>query len=151
MTKHGTILLIEDEPNDVLLVKKAFAEIDLCNPLQVVYTHTDAIRYLSGDGIYENRASFPLPFLVLLDLKIPDEGGFVVLRWLHDRPGLRKKFNVVVMSASSPDAEIQLAYELGAQSFLLKPLEYRQLVGTLRRVKEYWIDLNVLPGDLAPS
>jgi CheY-like chemotaxis protein len=149
MTRHGTILLIEDDANEVLLIKKALAELEVCNPVQTVYVAADAIRYLSGDGVYENRASFPLPFLVLLDLNMPDEGGFAVLRWLHERPGLRKKFNLIVLSAASPEPEIQLAYELGAQSFLLKPLEYRQLVGCFRRIKEYWIDLNVMPGDIA--
>lgn len=148
MTKHGTILLIEDDADDILLIKKAFLEGEVTSPLQTVNSYEDAVKYLSGDGIYSNRVSFPLPFLILLDLTIPGEGGFAFLRWLYERPGLRKKFTVIALSTSVPDTEIQLAYELGAQSYLLKPLEYLQLVATVRRVKEYWIDLNLLPGDI---
>jgi len=70
------------------------------------------------------------------------------LRWLYERPGLRKHFTVVLLGAPGPEQEIQLAYELGAQSYLVKPPQYRQLVEALQRLKDYWIDLNRLPGDL---
>lgn len=147
MTKHGTILLIEDGVDDVLMYKKVFAEAGVYCPVQVIHNDADAVKYLSGEGVYGNRDSYPLPFLVLLDLALPQEGGFGVLRWLHDRPGLRKKFNVIVLSPDAPGADVQLAYELGAQSFLLKPSDHPRFLDAVRRVKEYWIDLNLRPED----
>lgn len=149
MTKHGTILLIEDDANEVVQIRKAFDEVEAACPLHIVFNPGDAIQYLSGEGAYANRDAFPLPFLIILNLKLPDEGGFTLLRWLYERPGLRKKFNLIVLASPSPEQEIQLAYELGAQSFLFRTPDYRQLVQTLRGVKEYWIGLNVLPRDVA--
>ena len=148
MTKHGTVLLVEDDSDNALLIKKAFVEADLISPLHTVNSYKDAVAYFSGDGMYANRTSFPLPFLVLLNLKMGGEDGFAVLRWLFERPGLRKKFTVVALSAAEPEADIQLAYELGAQSYLSKPVNYAELASTVRRVKQYWIELNLLPGDL---
>jgi CheY-like chemotaxis protein len=81
-------------------------------------------------------------------LKLAREEGFAVLRWLYERPGLRKKFPVVVWSAGDPAQDIQLAYELGAQSCLVKPIDHQQLRTVVQRVKDYWIELNLLPGDL---
>jgi CheY-like chemotaxis protein len=148
MTKHGTILLIEEDADDLLRIKKGLVEAEVLSPLQTVHSCEDAVKYLSGMGIYENRESFPMPFLVILDLALPGEGGFGVLRWLYDRPGLRKQFTVLVLGTPGQEHDVQLAYELGAQSFLMKPGQYRQLVETLRHVKEYWINLNRLPGDM---
>jgi CheY-like chemotaxis protein len=148
MTKHGTVLLVEDDADDVLRIKKAFADAELVYPLTTVNSCKDAVAYFSGDGVYANRDSFPLPFLVLLNLKLAREEGFAVLRWLYERPGLRKKFPVVVWSAGDPAQDIQLAYELGAQSCLVKPIDHQQLRTVVQRVKDYWIELNLLPGDL---
>ena len=148
MTKHGTILLIESDENDLLHFRKAFAEADVVHPLQTVDNGEDAVKYLSGAGVYANRESFPLPFLILLDLKMEGDDGFAVLRWLYDRPGLRKKFTVVTLNSDNSEVEVQLAYELGAQSYVVKPRDLKQLVNVVRRLKEYWIDLNLLPGDV---
>ena len=148
MTNHGTILLVEDDQDDVLLMKKAFVEAEVPSDSQVVHSYADVVKYLSGEGVYANRSSFPMPFLMILDLKMAGEGGFAVLRWLHDRPGLRKKFIVIVLSTASLEQEIQLAYELGAQSFLEKPPGFKQLAQMVRRIKEYWIELNLLPHSL---
>jgi CheY-like chemotaxis protein len=148
MTKHGTVLLIEDDANDVVLVKKAFEEAGLAHPLQTVNCFKDAIAYLGGNGLYADRNAFPAPFLVMLDLKFSGEEGFSILRWLYERPGLRKKFTVIVLANSGPDQDIQLAYELGAQSCLRKTSDSNALTAALRLVKEYWIDLNVVPENL---
>jgi CheY-like chemotaxis protein len=145
MTKHGTILLVANNAEDIELTRKALSEAGATNPLQVVHSAELAIKYLSGQGKFSDRAAHPLPFLVLLDLKMPGEAGFVVLRWLYERPGLRKKFIIIVLSSASPGSEIQLAYELGAQSYLIKPRDYEQLAVTAQRIKEYWIDLNQPP------
>lgn len=147
MTKHGSILLIENDENDIFFVKKALGELDVTHPFHVLHTAKEAMRYLGGEGKFANRDTHPLPFLALLNLRLPGEDGFTLLRWLFDRPGLRKKFTLIALSAASPESEIQLAYELGVQSFLLKPLNYQDLVTVLGHVKNYWMDLNLLPGD----
>jgi DNA-binding response OmpR family regulator len=147
MTKHGTVLLIADNADEVLSIRKAFAEVEMVSPLQTVNSFKDALAYFNGDGVYADRAGYPIPFLVLLDLSMADENGFAVLRWLFDRPGLRKKFTVVALNRPGSEPDIQLAYELGAQSYLVKPGDYKQLLAALRRVKEYWIELNRQPGD----
>lgn len=149
MTKHGTVLLIGDDANEVLLIRKAFAEAEVICPLQTVNGCKDTLAYFNGDGIYADRASYPVPFLVLLDLSMLNEDGFAVLRWLFDRPGLRKKFTIIALNNPGPEQDIQLAYELGAQSYLFKSSEYKQLLATIRRVKEYWMELNRQPGDAA--
>ena len=124
MTKRGTILLIEDNEDDMLLIKKAFADAQVAAPITVVRSSKEAVRYFSGTGRFADRAAHPVPFLVLLDLKLSDEDGFALLRWLFERPGLKKQFTLLTLSSESPPHEVQLAYELGAQSFLLKPLHY---------------------------
>lgn len=134
-------MLIE-EHGEAVLTRKAFADADVHNPLQVVHSGEEAVKYLSGQGKFSDRAAHPLPALVLLDLTMPGEGGFAALRWLFERPGLRKKFTVIALGPSDSDSEIQLAYELGAQSYLAKPSDHKQWVATVRRVKDYWIDLN---------
>jgi len=145
MTKHGTILLVEDNANDIVVIRKAFAEAGVHNPLQTVHSGEEAVKYLGGQGKFADREKFPLPFLALLDLKMSHEDGFAVLRWLYERPGLKKKFTLIVLGSDSSDSEVQLAYELGAQSYLLKPIDFKQLTDTVRHVKEYWIELNRLP------
>ena len=87
MTKHGTILVVEDDADDTLLLKKAFAEAEVLQSLHTVDSCRDAIAYFTGVGTYANRSAFPIPFLVLLDLRMPGEDGFAVLRWLFERPG----------------------------------------------------------------
>ena len=149
MTKHGTVLLIENDADDVALIKRAFAEAEVMQPVHSVTNYKDAVAFLSGEGTYANRVAFPFPFLILLNLSMPREDGYAVLRWLYERPGLRKRFTVVVMHPGGPDQDVQLAYELGAQSYLLKPLEHKALVATIRRLKEYWVELNLLPGEPA--
>src|SRR5581483_3459147 len=114
MTKHGTILLVEDNANDIVVIRKAFAEAGVHNPLQTVHSGEEAVKYLGGQGKFADREKFPLPFLALLDLKMSHEDGFAVLRWLYERPGLKKKFTLIVLGSDSSDSEVQLAYELGA-------------------------------------
>src|ERR1041385_2159954 len=145
MNKHGTILLVEDDANDVVLMQKALNEAGVTHRVHICHTGEQAVKYLSGNGKFSDRSTYPLPFLVLLDLRMPGEGGFGVLRWLFERPGLKKKFAVIVFSNVSEENEVQLAYELGAQSFIVKSTDYSQLLETAQRLKEYWIDLNQFP------
>src|SRR5437870_4801039 len=109
MSESATVLLAEDDPNDVLLTQLAFDKARLANPLQVVRDGEEALMYLQGEGIYADRRRFPLPILLLLDLKMPKVNGFQVLEWLRDHPMLRR-LPVAVMTASDHDPDATRAF-----------------------------------------
>jgi CheY-like chemotaxis protein len=138
---NGTILLIEDDPNDVLLVQRAFRRATVGNPIQVVGDGEAAVDYMAGHGHYQDRQSHPLPAIMLLDLKLPRRSGFEVLEWLRRQPRLRR-IPVVVLTSSALASDIRQAYELGANSYLVKPLEFEALQDMLRAVGAYWLGLN---------
>lgn len=145
MPRHGTILLVESDTNDAFLIQRAFKDAGVENPLQIVSSGNEAASYLAGEGKYADRAAWPLPFLILSDFKTPNGDALVVLRWLAARPEQRKKVILIVLSSMCPDDDIDALYELGAKSFLLKPLAYQDLVVMVRQVKEFWIDTAISP------
>src|SRR5437879_9371695 len=120
MPDQAIILLAEDREDDVLLIRKAFSKANISNPLQVVRDGEEAIAYLSGEGKYSNRAEYPFPDLVLLDLKMPRLDGFGVWKWIRAQPGL-EGLRVLVLTSSEDMRDINRAYGLGARSFLVKP------------------------------
>lgn len=131
------ILLAEDEQNDVFLIKRAFQKAQLVNPIRVVSDGQEAIQYLRGDGDYADRERFPLPTLVLLDLKMPRMGGFDVISWVRQQPGL-KRLPLVVLTSSRDGPDINRAYELGANTYLVKPVEFDGLVEMMKNLSLYW-------------
>ncbi len=143
-TQVQTILLVEDDPNDVLLIQRAFRKARLVNPLQVVRDGEEAIAYLGGEGAYADREQYPLPALVLLDLKLPRRSGFEVLQWIRQHAGL-KRVPVVVLTSSRNGPDINQAYELGANSYLVKPVGFEGLVDLLKAVHLYWMVLSEKP------
>src|SRR5438445_7212805 len=120
MTECATVLLAEDDLDDVLLTQIAFRRARLANPLHVVRDGEEAIAYLSGEGAFGDRHQFPFPILLLLDLKMPKVDGFQVLEWLHS-PCASAQVPVAVMTSSEHDPDISRAYALGADSYLTKP------------------------------
>jgi len=112
-----TVLLCEDGPDDVLLTEIAFEKARLANPLRIARDGEAAIAYLKGEGRFADRTRFPLPILVLLDLKMPKLGGFHVLQWLRSHPEL-DRLAVAIMTSSDHDPDVSRAYELGADSYL---------------------------------
>jgi CheY-like chemotaxis protein len=141
MVQEATILLAEDDPNDVLLMKRAFSRARLANPLKVVPDGEEAIAYLSGQGLYADRERYPFPLLVLLDLKMPKRNGIEVLEWIRNQPEL-KDLSVVVLTSSEEQPNIQKAASLGASSYLIKPAEFEDLVEMMRRLQGYWLLIN---------
>ncbi len=117
---NNTVLYVEDEENDVLLMEMAFRRAGLDSALRVVGTGQAAIEYLSGGGQYVERTRFPIPHLVLLDLNLPILPGFDVLRWMKKQPALAH-LPVVIFSSSSRDEDKDTARELGAHDYLEKP------------------------------
>jgi len=122
-----TILLAEDDPGDILLAQRTFRKANLSNPIQIVKDGQEAIAYLSGQGDYADRGRYPLPRLILLDLKLPRKSGSEVLEWLRQQPGL-KHLPVVVLTASKAPTDLKRAYDLGANSYLLKPVTAEALL-----------------------
>lgn len=140
MPNVSPVLLAEDNPNDVFLVRRAFEDTKALNPLQVVGNGQEAIQYLAGDGPYADRTAYPFPALFLLDLKMPVMDGLEVLRWLHQHPDIPRKLPVVVLSSTELPNETQIAYAMDIQACIVKPLGYPELREKIRILKEYWLD-----------
>jgi CheY-like chemotaxis protein len=136
-----SILLVEDDTNDVFFLRRAIQRAGIPNPVQSVEDGRQAIHYLEGTGDYSNRAKYPLPCLVLLDLKLPYVMGLDVLKWIRTRPELRGII-VLILSASNLAQDIRKAYFLGANSYLVKPTDPDELMSLVRVIKNYWLDLN---------
>ena len=137
MQADAVILVVEDQTADVMVILRAFKEAKLENQVLVVNNGEEAIQYLSGEGIYTDRRKYPLPQLMLLDLKMPRVGGFDVLRWLRTRPDL-KGIVTVVLTLSSELRDVNEAYQLGASSFLMKPDDFSNVTAMSRLLKDYW-------------
>jgi CheY-like chemotaxis protein len=147
-----TILLAEDNPDDILLVRMAFKQAGFVDPLEVVRNGAEAIQYLKGQGHYTNRQLFPVPAVVLLDLKMPIMSGFEVLTWLRQRAEW-KCLPVVVLTTSFYGPDIEKAYDLGANSFLTKSVDLDEFVGTVRQLCKFWLHDTRLPtpGPFVPA
>lgn len=142
--KREFILLADDDPNDVVLIQRAFEKADLRDTLKVVTDGEQAIAYLSGRGVYADRERFPLPFLLLLDLKMPGTDGFEVLQWARHEAGLRRLL-IVVLTSSNLQSDVDRAYELGANSYLVKPVAFGEMVHLIQRFEAYWSEINRMP------
>ena len=125
--KMTTILHVEDDPNDTLLLEHACRKAGVVFNLQAVSDGDQAIAYLRGLNAFSDRAKHPMPKLILLDLKMPRVSGFDVLTWLRSEDSLRG-LPVVVLTSSNHDADVKRAYDLGAKSYLAKPVGFDALV-----------------------
>lgn len=114
------VLIVDDSANDALLMRTVFERAGFVQPLRFARDGDEAIAYLRGDDAYGNRQQFPLPTVVLLDLNMPRKNGFEVLAWIREQPALRR-LRVYIMSASNRAEDIQRVYDLGANSYLVKP------------------------------
>src|SRR5690349_8143223 len=114
-TNEPAILLVDDNPHDVVLLRLAFRRVGIIDPIKLVKDGAEAVRYLKGEGLYSDRHAYPTPTLMLLDLNMPQTSGFDVLRWVRAQPNLSQMM-VVVMTGSKENEDVQRAYELGANS-----------------------------------
>ena len=144
MKTPASVLLVEDNPDDVDLITHAFRKAQVPNPLAVVRDGESALEYLASRSPLKDQEQPPLPAVVLLDLKLPRTSGFAVLEWIRANPLLRH-LPVVVLSSSSQDEDIRRAYDLRANSYLVKPVRRDALIGMMQTVSRYWADLNLLP------
>ncbi len=138
------ILVVEDNAADVALIHRAFERVRLVNPLQVV-THGDAaVDYLAGKGMYADRGRFPLPILILLDLKLPRRSGIEVLQWLRAQSGLQH-IPVAILTQSQQDQDVNAAYDIGVHSYLVKPVHIDGLLQLLKSTRLHWALLDTPP------
>ena len=134
------ILQVEDDPNDVFFLQKAFKKAGVQNPVQVATDGQEAIDYLQGADKFADREQFPFPCLVLLDLKLPYVMGLEVLTWIRKTSGLAVP--IIMLTASAEEADITAAYRLGANAFLCKPSEASKLQEMVKAIKDFWLTHN---------
>lgn len=143
MKELQTILLVDDSEDNLFLMKAAFKMAKCEHPLQEVHNGDEAIAYLKGEGLYADRDKFPLPTLMLLDLNMPKKNGFDVLTWVRAQPGLRR-LPVIILTSSMRGDDVAHAFDLGATSFLVKPISLEILAAMLRSLCD-WIEYNQFP------
>ena len=137
-TDRRPILLADDNPDDVLLIRLALEKSGFHNQLMVVRNGEQVLMYLNGEGPYANRARFPIPRLLLLDVTMPGMSGLDVLGWVR-RQREWSHLPAFILSGCPDEAVARRAYQLGAQDFLIKPVEFNELVAAVRRVGEFWL------------
>jgi len=124
MPEGPVILLAEDLEDDILLIQRSFSESFPSNQVHIVRDGEEAIEYLQGEGRYFDREKYPLPDVLMLDLKMPKMDGLSVLRWIRQQTNL-KALRIVVLTSSQDIRDANAAYRLGASSFLVKPLDFQ--------------------------
>jgi CheY-like chemotaxis protein len=144
MNKPAHILLVEDNRMDVELTLDAFREARLLNSVHVAPNGQDALDYVFGRGRYADRQTHPLPNLVLLDLKLPGIDGFEVLRQMKEAPIIRR-LPVIILTSSKEEGDRALSYDIGANSYLVKPVSFDGFLDIIRQIEGYWLSLNVDP------
>jgi two-component system response regulator len=144
MMESRTILLVEDNPDDEELTRKALKEANIANEIVVVGTGIEALDYLFGTGAYADRDLSRLPQLILLDLKLPKLSGLQVLERLRADPRT-KLIPVVILTTSSEEEDVIASYQLGANSYVRKPVDFDQFTDAIRHVGLYWLLINQPP------
>lgn len=138
MCLGSTILLAEDEANDAFFVRWAFEKAGLPHKIAHVYDGQEALDYLSGASQYSDRQRYPVPALLLLDLKMPRLGGFDVLEWLKTRPEFRH-LPVVIFSSSDNENDVRHARDLGAKEYRVKPSDIAKFVELAHHLDKKWL------------
>lgn len=137
-------LIAEDDPDTQVLIRRAFKQADLSSPLYFANDGQQAIDYLAGHGKFCDRTQHPMPLIVLLDLKMPFKDGFDVLRWIRAQPHLRKLV-VIMFSGSSLEQDVEQAFALGVNSFVMKPISFSELLQVIMAIHHYWFGCNHFP------
>lgn len=139
MSATGAILLVEDNDDDVFLMKHALNFAGVTNPVFVAENGQQAVDYLAGTGDYHDRTKYPIPAIVFLDLKLPLMSGHEVLAWIRGQRQLETLL-VVVLTSSDEPSDVRRSYSLGANSFLVKPLTGRQLLDLAKAFNWSWME-----------
>jgi two-component system response regulator len=141
---NGTILLVEDNPSDVGLTRRALEKAHIDNDLKVVRDGQEALDYIFGTGDYSGRDVSDVPALTFLDLKLPKVWGLEVLRRIRSGTCTRR-MPVVILTSSSQEQDMIVGYDLGANSYVRKPVDFKEFAEVVERMGKYWLALNVTP------
>jgi CheY-like chemotaxis protein len=131
MSTQDSILIVDDNPDDAMLIKRAVLSLRSKAPVRIVLSGTEMKDYVDGNGCYANRETFPCPVLILLDLRMPEVNGFELLQWLKDEPR-HAGIPVIVISTFDRQREIRKSYQLGARTFLSKPVNAESIRNAIR-------------------
>jgi two-component system response regulator len=142
MEDPAQILLVEDNQMDVVLTLDAFKEAKLKNKINVCRNGQEALDYLFGRDKYADRVLFPMPNLILLDLKMPGIDGFEVLRQIKNTDIL-KRIPVIILTSSKEEGDRALSYDIGANSYLMKPVSFDGFTEVVAKIDDYWFTLNI--------
>lgn len=143
-TAERHVLLVEDDPNDILFMQRAFRRANITAPMQIVQDGDQAVDYLSGVGDYADRDRYPFPTLVLLDLKLPRRSGIEVLTWMRQQP-IVKRVPVIILTSSRETTDVDRSYDLGVSSYLVKPVNFNTFSQMVVTLNAYWLQLNEYP------
>jgi len=143
MNAEGTILIVEDNPDDVFFMQRACKTAQILNPLQIAIDGQQAIDYLAGTGEFADREKFPIPCLTLLDLKLPKKTGHEVLAWARSQPEYHSLI-IVALTTSRETKDIMEAYRLGVNAYLVKPTSPAHLIEMMTAIRNFWIAQNVV-------
>ena len=141
LNRNATILLVEDDANDVDFMTMTLKKVGVENPLRAVGDGKEALAYLGGTGQYADRSAHPRPYLVLLDLKLPHVMGLDVLKWLREKPEFDSTV-VIVLTSSQDPRDIETACHLKANAYLVKPSGLEKLQVLVQAIKDFWLIQN---------
>jgi len=137
MDRQLPILLAEDNEDYALILENAMTSLGWKNPIRIVHDGKEVIKYLSGEGKYSDREAWPFPSVLFLDIKMPQADGFEVLRWMRDHPKC-SVLPTMMFSTSDEERDVQLAYDLGANGYFVKPALVSELKAILQTAYEFW-------------
>ncbi len=131
------ILLAAEDPDFALLIQLSFQESGILNPIHVVSDGREALSYLNGEGRYSSRSKFPLPSVLLIDSRLRHMPGFEVVRWIKEQPGLRD--STIVLFTRGTETDARLAEDSGADYYLAKPFDFRELITIVQGIGRSWL------------
>lgn len=140
----ATILLVEDNPNDIALTKRAFAKARVANELVVVEDGAEALDYIFGTGAWAGRDAGDVPALTLLDINLPKVSGLEVLRRIRQDPRT-SRMPVAILTSSDDERDVATGYDLGVNSYVRKPVDFTRFTEAVSQLELYWLVLNVPP------
>jgi CheY-like chemotaxis protein len=142
-----TVLLVEDNPRDVRLTQRAFTQVSLLHDLRIVRDGDEALAYLHREGVYKDPHTSPRPDVILLDLNLPRMNGHELLQCLKQDPRFQQIPIVVLTTSGRPD-DVRLAYEAGANAYLLKPVEFARFTEVVGHLGKFWLEIVELPPEM---
>jgi two-component system, response regulator len=148
--RNGKIFLVEDNPNDVALTRRALNKSGMANPLVVAEDGQEALDYLFGTGAFQGRDPLDVPALILLDLKLPKINGLEILKRIRADPRTRR-IPVVIMTSSNQEEDRATGYDIGVNSYIQKPVSFERFVTAISQLGIYWLLLNEEPPKVKPE